>query len=270
MKKDKIKNKFFKSTIKIAGNKGLGKNFLGKSIKKYLIKNSKTDEIIVNGCKMQLDKNDVMQISLFDYEPIETDIVKSNVKKNDIVVDVGANIGYYTLLMAKNKANVFSYEPEPQNFSLLKKNVIMNNFSSNVKLYNKAVYDFNGYSKLVLSKHTTGQHKLINSRFGSKSIDVEVIKLEFDKVDFAKIDAQGAELHVLQGMKTLPNKILLRFNTLNLKEYETNHKDFFHFLEKYTIKQIGDVGQSNVEGQLCEPDYDQLIKNEMATSLFLY
>ena len=39
---------------------------------------------------MQLDKNDVMQISLFDYEPIETDIVKSNVKKNDIVVDVGA------------------------------------------------------------------------------------------------------------------------------------------------------------------------------------
>ena len=48
MKKDKIKNKFFKSTIKIAGNKGLGKNFLGKSIKKYLIKNSKTDEIIVN------------------------------------------------------------------------------------------------------------------------------------------------------------------------------------------------------------------------------
>ena len=121
MKKDKIKNKFFKSTIKIAGNKGLGKNFLGKSIKKYLIKNSKTDEIVVNGCKMQLDKNDVMQISLFDYEPIETDIVKSNVKKNDIVVDVGANIGYYTLLMAKNEANVFSYEPEPQNFELLKK-----------------------------------------------------------------------------------------------------------------------------------------------------
>ena len=53
MKKDKIKNKFFKSIIKIAGNKGLGKNFLGKSVKKYLIENSKTNEIIVNGCKMQ-------------------------------------------------------------------------------------------------------------------------------------------------------------------------------------------------------------------------
>ena len=70
MKKNKIKNKLFKSTIKIVGNKGLGKNFLGKSIKKYIIENSKTNEIIVNGCKMQLDENDVMQISLFDYEPI--------------------------------------------------------------------------------------------------------------------------------------------------------------------------------------------------------
>ena len=263
MKKDKIKNKFFKSTIKIAGNKGLGKNFLGKSIKKYLIKNSKTDEIIINGCKMQLDKNDVMQISLFDYEPIETDIVKSNVKKNDIVVDVGANIGYYTLLMAKNEANVFSYEPEPQNFELLKKNVRLNDLSTNVKLYNKAVSNFNGNSKLALAEHTTGQHKLGTNRFGNETINVEVIKLELDKIDFAKIDVEGDELHVLQGMKTLPNKMLVEFNSINLKESGSNHKDFFHFIEKYTIKQISKNG-------LAEPDYDQLIKNKMATNLFLY
>ena len=262
MKKDKIKNKFFKSTIKIAGNKGLGKNFLGKSIKKYLIKNSKTDEIIVNGCKMQLDKNDVMQISLFDYEPIETDIVKSNVKKNDIVVDVGANIGYYTLLMAKNEANVFSYEPEPQNFELLKKNVRLNDLSTNVKLYNKAVSNFNGNSKLALAEHTTGQHKLGTNRFGNETINVEVIKLELDKIDFAKIDVEGSELHVLEGMKSLPNKILIEFNSLNLKESGSNYKDFFKFLNKYCIKEITKTG-------LIEPDYDKLIENKLATNLFL-
>ena len=212
---------------------------------------------------MQLDKNDVMQISLFDYEPIETDIVKSNVKKNDIVVDVGANIGYYTLLMAKNEANVFSYEPEPQNFELLKKNVRLNDLSTNVKLYNKAVSNFNGNSKLVLAEHTTGQHKLGTNRFGNETINVEVIKLELDKIDFAKIDVEGDELHVLQGMKTLPNKMLVEFNSINLKESGSNHKDFFHFIEKYTIKQISKNG-------LAEPDYDQLIKNKMATNLFLY
>jgi len=263
MIKDKIKNKIFKSTIKIAGNKGLGKNIFGKSIKKYLIENSKTNEIVVNGCKMQLDENDVMQMSLFDYEPIETDIVKSNVKKNDIVVDVGANIGYYTLLMAKNNSHVFSYEPEPQNFALLQKNVMINDFSSKVNLYNKAVSNFNGNAKLVLSEHTTGQHKLDNNRFGTRSIDVEVTKLELERIDFAKIDVEGAELHVLEGMKTLPNKMLIEFNSINLKESGTNHDDFFHFIEKYTTKEITKDG-------LITPDYDKLIQYPLAVNLFLY
>ena len=262
MKKNKIKNKLFKSIIRLVGNKGLAKNFLGKSVKKYLIKHSKTNEIVVNGYKMLLDENDLMMISLFDYEPTETEIIKNNVKKNDIVVDVGANIGYYTLLMAKNGACVFSYEPEPQNFELLQKNVILNNFSSNVKLYNKAVSNFNGHSNLVLSEYV-GQHKLDNNRFGTKSIDVEVTKIELDKIDFAKIDVEGAELHVLQGMKTLPNKMLIEFNSINLKESGSNYKDFFNFLNKYTIKEISDTG-------LVEPDYDRLIKNKMATNLFLY
>ena len=66
MKNSKIKNKFFKSTINLIGNKGLGKNFVGKFAKKYLIENCKINEIFVNGCKMLLDENDVMQLSLFD------------------------------------------------------------------------------------------------------------------------------------------------------------------------------------------------------------
>ena len=263
MKNYKIKNKFFKSTMNLIGNKGFTKIFLGKPIKKYLIEHCKTNEVVVNGYKMLLDENDLMHLSLFDYEPIETEIVKTNVKKNDIVVDVGANIGYYTLLMAKNHASVFSYEPEPQNFDLLKKNVILNNFSSNVKLYNKAVSNFNGYSKLVLSDHSTGQHKLEKNRFGTKSIDVEVTKLELDKIDFAKIDVEGAELLVLQGMKTLPNKMLIEFNSTNLKESGSNYEDFFNFLEKYTIKEITKKG-------IVEPDYDRLVKKEDVTNLFLY
>ena len=263
MKNYKIKNKFFKSTMNLIGNKGFSKIFLGKPIKKYLIERCKTNEIVVNGYKMLLDENDLLRLSLFDYDPIETEIVKTNVKKNDIVVDVGANIGYYTLLMAKNHASVFSYEPEPQNFDLLKKNVILNNFSSNVKLYNKAVSNFHGYSKLVLSDHSTGQHKLEKNRFGTKSIDVEVTKLELDKIDFAKIDVEGTELLVLQGMKTLPNKMLIEFNSKNLKESGSNYEDFFNFLEKYTIKEISKKG-------IIEPDYDRLIKNGMTVNLFLY
>ena len=130
-------------------------------------------------------------------------------------------------------------------------------------MYNKAVSNFNGNSKLVLSDHSTGQHKLNKNRFGTKSIDVEVIKLELDKIDFAKIDVEGAELLVLQGMKILPNKMLVEFQSTNLKECGSNYKDFFNFLEKYTIKEISKKG-------IIEPDYDRLIKNENVTNLFLY
>ena len=114
-----IKNKFFKLTMKLIGNKGLAKNRLGNSVKDFLTRNCKTNEMSVNGYKMLLHDN--MEISLRPYEPIETEIVKTHVEKNNIVVDIGANIGYYTLLMALNQAKVFSYEPEPKNFKLLQK-----------------------------------------------------------------------------------------------------------------------------------------------------
>ena len=215
MKKNDLKNKLFKSAIKIIGNKGLSNNSFGYSCKKFLIKNSKSNEAIVNGYKMQLDENDVMQISLFDYDLAETDLVKSTVKKNDITVDVGANIGYYTLLMAKMGAFVHSYEPEPNNFKLLSLNVHQNNFSTSVALNNKAVSNFNGTSKLFLSQNTPSHHKLNYDRFHNDNfIEVPVIKLELDRIDFAKIDAEGTELNILRGMRVLPEKI---FNRIQCK-----------------------------------------------------
>ena len=266
MKKNKIKNKLFKSTMKIVGNKGLGKNFLGKAVKNYLVQNSKTNEIIVNGYRMLLDESCDFHgsMSLFGWEPFETELVKSNVKKNDIVIDVGANIGYYTLLMAKIGAFVNSYEPAPSNFKLLQKNVYQNNFSQNVTLHNTAISNFIGTSKLYLQKNNTGGHQLGFDPFQTdNSIEVPVTKIELDKIDFAKIDVEGSELHVLRGMKTLPNKMLIEFSSINLKESGTNPDDFFHFIEKYTIKEITKNG-------LIELDYEVLIKNKMATNLFLY
>lgn len=258
----RIKNKLFKTALKLVGNKGFSKNFVGKTIREYGIQNCRTDQIVINDYTMILDKDDVMQLSLFPYEPIETNLVKQHVVESDVVVDVGANIGYYTLLMAKLKSNVHSFEPEPNNFALLKKNVELNCFT-NVILYNKAVSNSKGKAKFVLADYGTGQHKLGDSKFGTKTIDVEVTTVDLDKIDFAKIDVEGAELLALKGMKTLPNKMIVEFNTENLHEHNSTPDEFFNFVKNYSIKQITKNG-------LIEPDYEKLLENKMATNLFLY
>ena len=95
------------------------------------------------------------------------------------------------------------------------------------------------------------------------NIVVEVTKLNLDKIDFAKIDVEGHELHVLEGMKILPTKILIEFNPLYLQASGKNYNDFFHFIEKFTIKQISKDG-------LEELDYEELIKSKTSRNLFLY
>lgn len=262
MNTSKIKNMVFKTTIRLIGNKGLSRSFLGRVVKEYAVQNCRTNEITINGYRMILDKDDVMQISLFPYEPMETELIKKHIRKGDITVDVGANIGYYTLLMAKLKAVVHSFEPEPNNFTLLKNNVELNHFT-NVILHNKAVSNINGKAKFILADYGIGQHKLGNSKFGTRTIDVTVTTIDLENIDFAKIDVEGAELLVLQGMKTLPNKMILEFNTENLKEHGTTPTEFFNFVKNYSIKQITKDG-------LIEPNYEKLLADKMATNLFLY
>ena len=249
-KKNKIKNKVFKSTIKHIGNKGLTKFSLGKSIKKFLIDNSRTSEIVVNGYKMQLDKNDVMQLSLFDYEPIETELFKKEIKDGDIVVDIGANIGYFTLLMAKLvgiNGKIISFEPEPSNFTLLNKNVIINNYQ-NVTLEKKGISDYNGRCKFFLSTDAPGMHSLHKIDSKGEEINIDVIKLDeyfnttglIDKISLIKIDVEGAELQVLNGMKTILKnkklKLLIEFIPKHLEKHGTNPDDILKILEKNNFK----------------------------------
>ena len=101
-----IKNKFFKLTIKLIGNKGLAKNRLGNSVKDFLTRNCKTNEMSVNGYKMLLHDN--MEISLRPYEPIETEIVKSHTVL--IVEDNNVNMLLTKTLIKKINTNTRLFE----------------------------------------------------------------------------------------------------------------------------------------------------------------
>jgi len=120
----------------------------------------------VKGNKMYIDPKRNPTIALYDiggYENAETELFESHIKEGDVVMDIGANIGYYTLVAAKlvgANGKVYAFEPESINFSFLKKSVEINNYE-NVICEKKAVSNENGKLKLFLHKFQTGAYTLV-------------------------------------------------------------------------------------------------------------
>ena len=151
--------------------------------------------------------------------PIRNLAFKNMVKPGMNVVDVGASIGYYTLVAANlvgSTGRVYAFEPTPTTFELLKRNVERANFK-NVTLVEKAVADFVGTTKLHLSKRNPLANSFGIGRTDSNFVEVEVTTLdaffENTKVDVVKMNIEGAELLTLRGMKNLlernPNLVMM-------------------------------------------------------------
>jgi FkbM family methyltransferase len=143
------------------------------------------------------------------YEPFQSAVVLQNVRLGDVVVDVGANIGYYTLLLARHvgpQGKVYAFEPDPANFALLKRNVERNGYS-NVVLVPKAVADRNGAAQLFRSRDNQGDHRLHAACEERPAVDVETIRLDdyftdaSVRLSLIKMDIQGAEGQALAGMR---------------------------------------------------------------------
>lgn len=145
------------------------------------------------------------------WESYETQLTLQHLKPGDVYVDVGANIGYYTLIAAQRvgtQGKVFAYEPDADNFALLKSNVELNALHQ-VQLFPYALYDKNAEGKLFLSDDNFGDHRIYaadearNSREISLVHGGEHVARLTNKIDFLKIDTQGAEFFVVNGLKQL-------------------------------------------------------------------
>ncbi len=165
---------------------------------------------------MMLDKKDSLQLSSLgaDYERQEVSLVKRLVNKGDVVLDIGANIGYYTLLLANlvgENGQVYAFEPEPANFSILKENVRLNHYQ-NICLEPRAASNVNQVMDLFICEENMGMHRLYSSLCCSGKIAVEAVVLDdylkekINRLDFVKMDIEGAEFMALTGMKYLIGK----------------------------------------------------------------
>lgn len=120
----------------------------------------------------------------------------------DTFVDIGACLGYFTLFMAKkmnDKGRILSFEPHPEDYKWLNKSIKANGYNS-IETFQTALSNKEGTTNLYLANER-GQHSLIGKY---KKIRVKTTKLDTilkDKVDLVKIDVEGGELIVLEGME---------------------------------------------------------------------
>ena len=127
-------------------------------------------------------------------------------QNDDIVVDIGAHVGLFTLKVAKSVKLVLAVEPHPFNYRLLTMNIALNKLE-NVIPVKLALSSYCGKAKLYL--RSAGTHTLKGQIFGLESgetleVEVETLdrlidELRLNKVTFVKIDVEGAELDVLKG-----------------------------------------------------------------------
>ena len=144
---------------------------------------------------------------------LDTEIVKSQISKGDIVVDVGASIGYYSLILARavgKEGHVFAFEPRPERFELLQKNVEINGYD-NITIEQMAVLDQNGETDFYYSKNQkTGfklevsekEKEMISEKATTKTVRLEDYFKEREiqnKIKFIKSDVDGPEFAVLKS-----------------------------------------------------------------------
>jgi FkbM family methyltransferase len=171
------------------------------------------------------------------------------------VIDIGAHVGYYSLLAARSigsTGRVISFEPSPGNFELLVYNIGLNGLGKIIQAENAALGDVSGELDLYLSIYNTGDHRIYQTlsdddeifnagavrpsvRVAVMALDEYLAERDISKVDIVKIDVQGAEMSVLSGMKKtlLANPELLLFTEFwphGLRRFGTEPQKLLEFL----------------------------------------
>ena len=165
------------------------------------------------GFKIHTDTNDFIQRAVFNFGIWEPDVsaaISKMLKPGDLFVDVGANIGYYTLLASKivgQGGEVISIEAHPEIYRLLNKNVELNAVK-NVTAINVAVSDvekeiefFTGPQK-SLGESTTVKKRGFTSigKVTAKPLTHIISHDKINRISLIKIDIEGAEAEVLRDI----------------------------------------------------------------------
>lgn len=204
---------------------------------------NKLQKIDLGGFQMYITPRYLYHYVQNRYEPFSTEIVKNYLKKDATFVDIGAHYGYYSLLAANSDKNVkvISIEPVKENYNILKKNIHLNKLK-NCELYNIAASDKKEIKifNVTEASDSAGFYLHPNTKTKEK-INIQTINideiLKGKKVDFIKIDVEGHEIKVLNGLKETLKKnkniiLLVEFNPQCLENGGFKPDDLLEKIEK--------------------------------------
>lgn len=183
------------------------------------------------------------------------------VDEGDVVVDVGANVGVFTLKARKQtgeRGRVIAFEPEKKNYVRLCRNIGVNRFYD-VFPMNVAVTDFDGITDFYV-KDASVEHTLLpvtSLSYETRTVTVRKVQarrllsvlneLGVSQVDFLKIDAEGVELEVLRGAKELLSDKRIKKVSVATYHSKEETKTVGNFLQSlgYFVRVFRNEGQAH-------------------------
>lgn len=211
-----------------------------------------------------------------NYERLITMTIERIVRDGDVLVDVGANFGWYTTLFGKLAKNgqIYGYEPNSLTFDLLKKNIRLNNLTNNVDIGHFAVSSEQGKTVFLAAEkgNTAVGHVLGDLRGADDGEAVATVTLDnelsdhYGKISVVKIDVEGHEYEVLLGMEKIikdnnPPVLIMEINVKNLSrggsskqkvmDYLTlNNYRIYHFTSNEIV---AGIAPDELEDHICIP-----------------
>jgi FkbM family methyltransferase len=126
-----------------------------------------------------------------------------NINAGDTVVEIGANVGEFTLMASNIAQKVFAFEPDPNCFRCLKENISSKN---NIEIFESAASKENRSEVFYVSTEDADS-SLIKPKIYTDEIEIKSVRLDswmdslgLQKIDFLKLEAEGAEIEVLEGL----------------------------------------------------------------------
>jgi FkbM family methyltransferase len=180
-----------------------------------------------------------------DFEPYKTEAFLKIIEPEDVFFDIGAHFGYFSIIAAdKGAKKVFAFEPRPSNTKFLKKHLVLNEVP-NVTLVEAAVAASEGYGKFNTKTGSALGHldKMGDLEVKVVNLDEMVRKELLPKPDLIKIDVEGGEMEVLNGIReivrTCRPRLLVATHSQSLHDFVIN------FLEEnnYTYRILNQDGK---------------------------